>query len=70
MLTRFSNVQNIKYLSCNTPVAEICPYCATCTAVLEKEAIKYIKNLELLPINIPHQICGPHLATKKMLRVS
>lgn len=24
MLTRLSNVQNIKYLSCNTPVAQVC----------------------------------------------
>lgn len=41
------------------------PYYATCTAVLEKETIKYIKKLEILPINISHQICGPHLSTKK-----
>lgn len=40
-------------------------YCATCTAVLEKEAIKYIKKLGILPIKISHQICGPHLSTKK-----
>lgn len=39
--------------------------CATCTAVLEKETIKYIKKPEILAIKISHQICGPHLSTKK-----
>lgn len=44
-------------------------YWATGTAVLEKEVIKYIKKLEILPIKIPHQIHGPHLSTNKMLGV-
>lgn len=38
-------------------------YCATCAAGLEKEAIKYIKNLEILPIKMPHQIHSSHLVT-------
>lgn len=40
-------------------------YCAICIAVLEKEAIKYIKKLEILPIKVSHQIYGPHLSTKR-----
>ena len=38
-------------------------YWAICIAVLQKEAINYIKKLEILRIKRSHQICGLHLST-------
>lgn len=65
MLTRLSNVQNINISLAIYPWLKCVSYSATCTAVLEKEAIKYIKKLEILPIKLSHQIYGPYLSTKK-----
>lgn len=64
MLTRLSNVQNINISPAIYQWLKCVSYSATCTAVLGKVAIKYIKKREILPIKLSHQICGPYFSTK------
>lgn len=65
MPPRFSNVRASKILLAIYWWLKSLSYCATCTAALEKEAINYIKKLEILPIKILHQIRGPPFIHKE-----